>query len=145
MANVLALLNPFLVQGCAERFRLPHTSTLSFLLFTRGISMGRLDVFRFANLWTLRAQCVHGMVEACRAIAFDWCAPCELSAESAAFCFSSVEGHCSVPFEVGEFKRATSERASWMSNLRSFLRLAVSHFFGPCPAARSWLSKWKNG
>ena len=33
-----------------------------------------------------------------------------------------------VPFEVGEFIHATSERASWMSNLRSFLRLAVSRF-----------------
>ena len=38
-----------------------------YLLFTRMVSMGRLDVFRFANLWTHRAQClgcVHGMVEA---------------------------------------------------------------------------------
>ena len=31
-------------------------------------------------------------------------------------------------FEVGEFKHATCEGASWMSNLRSFLRLAVSRF-----------------
>ena len=31
-------------------------------------------------------------------------------------------------FEVGELKHATCERASWMSNLRSFLRLAVSRF-----------------
>ena len=93
------------------------------LQFTRMVSSGRLDVFRFANLWTQRAQClgcVNGMVEACRAIAIDWCAPCELSA--------GVESHYSVPFEVGEFRRATCERANWMSNLRSFLRLAVSRF-----------------
>ena len=45
------------------------------------VSMGRLDVFRIVNLWTHRAQClgcVHGMVEACWAIAVHWCAPCEL-------------------------------------------------------------------
>ena len=72
--------------------------------------------------------CVHGMVEACRAIAVDWCAPCELSAGSATFNFSSAEGHYSVPFEVGELKHATSEEASWMSNLRSFPRLTVSRF-----------------
>ena len=41
---------------------------------------------------------------------------------------SPVESHYSVSFEVGEFKHATSEKASWMSNLRSFLRLAVSRF-----------------
>ena len=101
------------------------------LQFTRLVSMARLDVFRLANLWTYRAQrlgCVHGMVEACRAIAVNWCAPCELSAESATFNFSPVESHYSVPFEVGEFVHATCERASWMSNLRSFLRLAVSRF-----------------
>ena len=93
------------------------------LQFTRMISLGRLDVFRFANLWTHRTQClgcVHGMVEACRAIAVDWCAPCELSAGGATFNFSSVEGHYSVSFEVVEFKRATSERTSWMSNLLFF-------------------------
>ena len=93
------------------------------LQFTRMIGTGRL--------WTHRTQCLgcaHGMVEACRAIAVDWCAPCELSAETATFNFSSVEGHYSAPFEVGEFKRATSERARWMSNLRSFLRQAVSRF-----------------
>ena len=53
------------------------------LQFTRMVSMGRLDVFRCANLWTHRAQCpgcVHGMVEACRATAVEWCALCELSA-----------------------------------------------------------------
>ena len=89
------------------------------------------DVFRFAKLWTHRTQClgcVHGMVEACRAIAVDWCAPCEPSTRGATFIFSSAEGHYSVPFEVGEFKHATSERARWMSDLRSFLRLAVSRF-----------------
>ena len=35
------------------------------LQFRRVVSMGRLDVFRFANIWTHRAQClgyVHGMV-----------------------------------------------------------------------------------
>ena len=93
--------------------------------------MGRLDVFRFANSWMYRTRCLgceHGMVEACRAIAVDWCAPCELSAESATFNFSSAEGRDSVLLEVGEFKHATSERARWMSNLRSFLRLAVSRF-----------------
>ena len=58
----------------------------------------------------------------------DWCAPCEHSVVGATVSFSSVEGHCSVPVEVGEFKHATSERASWMSNLRSFLRLGVSRF-----------------
>ena len=45
------------------------------LQFKRMVSMGRLDVFRFANLWTHRAQflgCVSGMVEACRAFAVDW-------------------------------------------------------------------------
>ena len=34
---------------------------------------------------------VHGMVEACRAIAVDWCAPCELSEGGATFNFSSVK------------------------------------------------------
>ena len=79
-----------------------------YLQFTRMVSMGRLDVFRFANLWTHRTQCfgsVHGMVEACRAIAVDWCAPCELSAGGATFNFSPVESHYSVSFEVGEFRR----------------------------------------
>ena len=101
------------------------------LQFTRMVSMGRLDVFRFANLWTHRAQCpgcVHGMVEGCHAIAVDGCAPCELSVGGAPFNFSPVESHYSVPFEVGEFKHATSERARRRSNLRSFLRLAVSRF-----------------
>ena len=55
-------------------------------------------------------------------------APCDLSAGSATFSFSSAEGHYSVPYAVGEFKHATSERARWMSNLRSFLRLAVFRF-----------------
>ena len=52
------------------------------LQFTRMISMGRLNVIRLANLWTHRTQCLgclHGMVEACRAIAVDRCAPCKLS------------------------------------------------------------------
>ena len=39
-------------------------------------------------------------------------------------------------------KRATSERARWMSSLRSFLRLAVS-LLGTCPAARLWLVHWR--
>ena len=97
------------------------------LQFTRMVSMGRLDVPRFANLWTHRAQClgcVHGMVEAYRAIAVDWCAPCG----GATFNFSPVASHHSVPFEVGEFIHATSQRASWMSNLRYFPRLTVSRF-----------------
>ena len=45
------------------------------LQFTRMISIGRLDVFRFANLWMHRTQClgcVHRVVEACCAIAVDW-------------------------------------------------------------------------
>ena len=49
------------------------------LQFTRMIPIGRLDVFCFADLWTHRAQClgcVRRMVEACLAIAVDWCAPC---------------------------------------------------------------------
>ena len=69
----------------------PATHIYTFYLqFTRMFDMGRLDVFRFANLWTHRPQrlgCVHGMVEACRAIAVDWCAPCELSAGNATFKF----------------------------------------------------------
>ena len=126
MANVLALRNTLLVQVCTERSRLQRIFTLC-LQFTRMI-FGRLDVFRFANLRTHRNTVFgYGMVEACRAIAVDWCAPCELSAESATFNFSSAEGHNSVPFEVGEFKHATSERARW-SNLRPFLRVAALVF-----------------
>ena len=112
------------------------------LQFTPMTSIRKLEVFRFANLSTHRVQClgcVHGMVEACRAIAVDWCAPCELSAGGATFNFSPVEGHYSVSFEFGEcfghfrtnngeFIHATSERARWTSDLRSFLRLAVSRF-----------------
>ena len=104
MANVLAWRNTFLVQVCTRTFPpAAHISTVK-LQFTCIIAMGRLTVFRFANLWTHRTQCVscvHGMVEACCAIAVDWCAPCELLAGSATFNFSSVQ----------EFKRATSERA----------------------------------
>ena len=70
---------------------------------------------------------------ACRAIAVDWCAPCELSAGGVTFNFFPVESHYSMPCEVGEFVHATSERASWMSNLRSFLRLAVSRFLALVP------------
>ena len=61
------------------------------LQFTHVVSKGTLDVFRFANLWTHRAQClgcVHGMVEACGAIAVDRCPPCELSVGGATFNFS---------------------------------------------------------
>ena len=131
VANVLAQRNTFFGPGVHRTFP-PAAYIYTFcLLFTRVVSIERLDAFRFANLWTHRAQClgcVHGVVEACRAIAVDWCAPCELSAGGATFNFSSVEGHYSVPFEVGEFKHATRERASLMSNLRSFPRFAVSRF-----------------
>ena len=119
------------------------------LQFARMVSLGRLGEFRFATLWAHRAQCVccvHGMVEACRAIAVDWCASCELSAGGATFNFSPVESHYSVSFEVGEFKHATSDRATWMSNLRSFLRLALSlSFQGAGPPARLWLAHWRIG
>ena len=70
-----------------------------FAIYTHGFH-GKIGCSRFANLWAHRAQClgcVHGIVEACRAIAVDWCASCELSAGGATFNFSSVESHYSVP------------------------------------------------
>ena len=145
MASVLALRNTFFGPGVHRTFP-PAAHIYTFCLqFTRMVSIGRSDVFRFANLWTHRAQClgcVRGMVEACRAIAVDWCAPCELSAGVATFNFSPVQSHYSVSFEVGEFRHATRERASWMSKLRSFLRFAVSRFsfHGSGSPARLWLA-----
>ena len=95
------------------------------LQFTRMVSMGRLGDGRIVHsVWV---ACMEWWRPAGQ-FAVDWCAPCELSAGGATFNFSSVGGPNSVPFEVGEFKHATSERASRMSNLRSFLRLAVSRF-----------------
>ena len=102
------------------------------LQFTRMVSMERLDVF--FDLRICR-RIVHSVWVACMV----WWRPAVhlLSAgvprvnsrlEVQCSISSSAEGHYSVPFEVGEFKHATSERASWMSNLRSFLRLAVSRF-----------------
>ena len=131
---------------CAQN--VPACSKHLHFLFVRMVSTGRWDVFRCANLWTHRAQClscVHGLVEACRTITVDWCALCELSAAGATFSFSSAEGHYSVPFEVGEFKHATSGRARWMSNLAIFSAPRCLSFHGTGPSARLRLAHWRNG
>ena len=67
--------------------------TFCLQLHTHDLSWEDRMSFVLRTVWTHRTQClgcVHGMVDACRAKAVDWCAPCELSAESATLNFSSV-------------------------------------------------------
>ena len=131
MASVLALRNTFLVQACTELSSLQHVFALSICCLHAWCPWEDWMSFDLRTCGrTVRSAWVActGWWRPCRAIAVDWCAPCELSAGGATFNFSPVESHYRVSFEVGEFRRATCERASWMSNLRSFLRFAVSRF-----------------
>ena len=112
------------------------------------VSMGRLDVFRFANLWTHRAQflgCISGMVEACRAFAVDWRARVNSRQDVQRSISLHVESHYSVSLEVGEFKHATSERASWMSIFEIFSAPRCLSFLGTGLSARLRLAHWRNG